>query len=378
MQKIQLKENELIVGKPLPWPVYGHDDELLLDKGKSLESERQKHILLTRGLFREANDQEARQLEKQEKFSLSSPFNVLDAIRLNVTRILEDMKNSVASNYNHRVIRVATAVQKLCFENADAALGALILDQQAFYTQVHPIMCSVLTELLLRRKKIPKQDRLLYIASALTQNIGMLELQESLYKQSSPLTEQQHIAVKKHPYLSREILQGLGVDHKEWLGTIQNHHERPDGSGYPNSLQGDEISLYARILSLTDIYSAMVLPRQYRDGYFIKKALRDIFMQRGGSVDKKLTQLLIKELGICPPGTFVKLANGDTAIVIHRGVKQANSPMVLSILSPGGAPYNNPQRKDTKYQELYGIVKIIPRIDDLKLDRNQIWGLGKK
>jgi len=50
----------------------------------------------------------------------------------------------------------------------------------------------------------------------------------------------------------------------------------------------------------------------------------------------------------------------------------------LSILSPRGAPYKNPQRKDTKFQDLYGIIEVVPRIDDLKLDRNQIWGLGKK
>ncbi len=378
MQKIQLKENELIVGKPLPWPVYGHDGELLLNKGQSLKNEQQKHILLTRGLFREPNAQEARQLEIQEKFSLSSPFNVLDAIRLNVTRILEDMSSSVNSDYNQRIIKVATVIQKLCYENADAALGAIILDQQALYTHVHPIMCALLTELLLRRNKIPEQDRLIYIAAALTQNIGMLELQESLSKQSTPLTEQQQITIRKHPELSREILQFLGINDKEWLETVRNHHERPDGSGYPRGLQGNNINLYARLLSLTDIYSAMVLPRQYRDGYFVKKALRDIFMQRGETVDKNLAQLLIKELGVYPPGTYVKLANGDTAIVIRRGVKQANYPLVLSVLSPRGAPYKNPQHKDTKFQDLYGIIEVVPKIDNLKLDRNQIWGLGKK
>nr|WP_305909860.1 HD domain-containing phosphohydrolase [Methylomarinum sp. Ch1-1]MDP4522798.1 HD domain-containing phosphohydrolase [Methylomarinum sp. Ch1-1] len=206
----------------------------------------------------------------------------------------------------------------------------------------------------------------------------MLNLQEHLHKQSSPLTEQQQKDIEQHPFKSREILQGLGITHNEWLDTVQNHHERPDGRGYPNGLQADDVSLYARTLSLTDIYSAMVLPREYRDGFHVKKALRDIFMQRGGAVDMDLAQLLIKELGIYPPGTFVQLANGDIAIVIRRGVKQANAPIVLNIMSPRGAPYKNPQRRDTKHQDLYGIVKVIPRIDDLKLDRNQIWGLGKK
>lgn len=378
MKKIQLKECDLSVGSPLAWSVYAHDGELLLEKGETIIGERQKRILLTRGLYRQATPEEARELQKQEKFSLTSPFNVLDAIRQNVNRILDDMNGAVDSDYQRRIMKVATVIQKLCQENADAALGAIILDQQALYSQVHPVMCALLTELLLRRQNIPGQDRLLYIAAALTQNIGMLDLQDRLNKQSSPLTEQQKLAIKKHPIIGYDILQCLGITEKEWLNTVRHHHERPDGSGYPHGLKGDRISLYARTLSLIDIYCAMILPREYRDGFFIKKALRDIFMQRGSAVDTKQAQLLIKELGVYPPGTFVRLINGDTAIVVSRGVTHANAPVVLSVLSPEGAPYKNPRRIDTQQEALYGIVKAIPRPAPLQLDRNQIWGLGKK
>nr|WP_305909861.1 hypothetical protein [Methylomarinum sp. Ch1-1]MDP4522799.1 hypothetical protein [Methylomarinum sp. Ch1-1] len=158
MKTIQLKENDLSVGSPLPWPVYAHDGELLLERGQLLSSERQKRILLTRGLYREANAGETKELEKQEKFSLASPFNVLDAIRQNVTRILNDMNQSLTSDYNQRVTKVASVIQKLCYENTDAALGAIILDQQALYTEIHPIMCAILSELLLRRKNSPARS----------------------------------------------------------------------------------------------------------------------------------------------------------------------------------------------------------------------------
>jgi hypothetical protein len=70
------------------------------------------------------------------------------------------MDSSVESNYAHRVIRLATVVQKLCYENSDAALGAMILDQNSAYTNVHPVLCAILSELMLRRQKIPSEDRL--------------------------------------------------------------------------------------------------------------------------------------------------------------------------------------------------------------------------
>ena len=379
MQKVQLQEHELLIGQPLPWSVFGPDDELLLNQGDTIASERQKYILLTRGLFREPTAEEFRQFNHIQKQSLTSPFNVLDAIRLNLRRILNELINEQnIHNFQHRIIKIARVIQKLCDENTDAALGAIILDQQSPYIQVHPVMCALLSELLLRRKNIPEQDRQLIIAAALTQNAGMLKLQDELSRQSSPLTETQQQAIRVHPTLSKEILINQGVNDKEWLTAVQNHHERPDGSGYPNALKGEDINLFSRVLSLSDIYSAMILPRQYRDGFYVKKALRDIFLQRGSLVDQNLAELLIKEMGIYPPGSFVKLANGDTAIVIQRGFRQANFPMVLTLLSPRGVRYRQPQRKNSQYQDRYGIKAIIPRPENLELDKHKIWGLGDK
>ncbi len=379
MHKIKLKEHELIVGKPLLWAVYGANSELLLDKGHKLSSEKQKQTLLEIGLYREPTlEEQAKQKEKKYcQFSLDSPFNVLDAISLNLKRVLTDMNNRVESDYNYRVIRLASVVQKLCYENADAALGAILLDQDAAYTNIHPVLCSILTELMTRRLKIPKEDRLIYLAAALTQNIGMLELQNQLTQQTAKLTEQQHKAIKQHPFQSKEILHGLGISHKEWLDTVLYHHERPDGNGYPVGLKGDKLSVFARILSLTDIYSAMVLPRKYRDGFYVKKALQDIFIQRGKSVDEKSATLLIKEVGVYPPGTFVKLANGDTAIVLRRGIKSASSPLVLCIMNPRGELYERTKQRDTIHKDIYGVVEVLPRIQNLKLDRDEIWGLSK-
>lgn len=380
MQKIKLKEHELIVGEPLLWAIYGASGELLLEKRHILSTEKQKETLLAIGLYREPTDEEKALFEAKAKhnsqFSLDSPFNVLDAISKNLKRVLSDMNNHVESDYNHRVFRLSSVVQKLCYENADAALGALLLDQNAAYTNIHPVLCAILTELMTRRLLVPKEDRQIYIAAALTQNIGMLELQNKLTNQTEKLSEQQRKAIKQHPFQSKEILQGLGVDHKEWLNTVLWHHERPDGQGYPSGLKGDALNIYAKILSLTDIYSAMVLPRKYRDGFFVKKALQDIFIQRGKSVDEESAMLLIKEIGVYPPGTFVKLANGDTAIVLRRGVKNASSPFVLCIINQRGEFYEKTKQRDTIHKDIYGIVEVLPRIENLKLNRDEIWGLA--
>ena len=120
----------------------------------------------------------------------------------------------------------------------------------------------------------------------------------------------------------------------------------------------------------------MILPRKYRDGYYVKKALQNIFLQRGKLVDERITQLLIKEIGIYPPGTFVKLTNGDTAIVLRRGTKNANSPIVLSIVTPRGAFFEKPKQRDTIHKDIYGITKVVSRPEDFTMNREEIWGAG--
>ncbi len=374
--KVQLKADELLIDQPLPWAVFGPDGELLLNQGEKIATDHQKYILLTRGLFREATAEEARRTNRREEYGLASPFNVLDTIRQHNHRILSDMASGVSQpDYVQRIEKIVQVIQKLCTENKDAILGAILLDQKSLYTQVHPILSAMLTELLLRRKSVPVSVRQNIVAAALTQNVGMVALQEKLSGQVQPLTEEQKQAIHRHPQVGKKILQQQGVSDDAWLLAVEQHHEKPDGSGYPSGLQNVDITMFAKVLSLSDIYSAMVLPRKYRDGFFVKKALREIFLQRGASVDAQLAEMLIKEIGVYPPGSFVELANGDTAIVIHQGQHQVNKPIVLPIVSAQGVVYQKPERKNTAREALYGIVTVVPRPDNVDINLHAIWGL---
>ena len=379
LTKIILEE-ELIVGEPLPWNIYGIDNELLLHQGYVLGSKRQKEVLLSRGVFRESADEELAvdgvEEQSSNHSSVECPFFILDTLKVNLKGILTDITNSVVGDYNHKITKLADNIQRLCNENSDPALGAMHLDQNSPYTNVHPILCAILTELLIRRQNIPPKDRLLYISAALTQNIGMLELQQQLSNQTEKLTDAQRKAIRDHPHKSKEMLQSVGIDHKEWLDTVLHHHERPDGSGYPLGLKGKEISMQAKILSVADIYSAMILPRNYRDAFNVKKALKDIFLQRGKLVDEKTSHLLIKEIGIYPPGTFVKLVNGDIAIVIKRATENVHSPLVLSIMCSKGDLFETPKERETLEKEDYAIKEVVHNIGNIRIYQDEIWDIN--
>jgi HD-GYP domain-containing protein (c-di-GMP phosphodiesterase class II) len=378
MEKIAIQPNDLIVGTSLAWSIYATNGRLLLTEGYVLKTEMQKETLLTQDLFRypAPNEEIALQPTDNDPLGLESPFVVLDALRQDLRNLIESSFQSVKLDYNQALMQLAVVVQKLCLHHKDAVLGAIILSQEASYVDLHPVLCALLTEMLTKRRQYPESERLSYIAAALTQNLGMWHEQGTLSAQTTPLTQEQRKIIHNHPELSCRLLQRLGITDPDWLETIRCHHERIDGQGYPQGLSGETIPEPARILALADIYSAMVLPRQYRDGIFVKKALRDIFMQRGSSVDENLAQLLIREIGIYPPGAFVMLNNGELAIVLKHNASKADCPRVLSIISPRGVPYEIPRKRDTEQEHVFAIEKVIPRPKLFALSLEQIWGIS--
>ena len=162
------------------------------------------------------------------------------------------------------------------------------------------------------------------------------------------------------------------MQNDDWFKAVLHHHEKYDGSGYSGALRGDDLPLSVRLISLADTYSAMIQPRLYRGGVLPRDALREIFVQRGKEIDEGLAQLFIKELGVYPPGAFVKLQNGETAVVTRPG-ENAMNPIVHSVLGPRGAPLNNPIKRDTADPDL-AIRDMVPRDKTTKLDLPRLWG----
>ena len=188
--------------------------------------------------------------------------------------------------------------------------------------------------------------------AALTMNLSMLALQGQLALQSTPPTPQQREAILAHPQRSREMLALSGVTDVDWLDAVHQHHERPDGSGYPTGRRdsGDLAALVQR----ADIYTAKLSPRANRDAIAADKAGRMMFMQEPGH---PMVSALVKEFGVYPPGCFVKLMSGETGLVVKRGAT-VMAPIVAVITSPFGTPLAQPLRRDTSQRD-YAVHSVL-------------------
>lgn len=380
---IKIDANDIEIGKPLPWPVFNREQRLLLKAGAVVASQRQVEILMSQGLYRPLSESEIAELENsktdpQPHERRSNPFLVKQEWSEQLNALFTRIQNPIGNDgMEHDLLALADAMLAVAKDRPDALLSAIHLTRSFDYAVLHPIHTAVLCTLLVDRLQFDPEREHIVIAAALAMNVGMLDLQRVLFKQMSPLTEDQKTGVRNHPETSVQILKDAGFSNELLLRTILQHHEKLDGSGYPGKCSADEISQEARILSISDIYAAMVTPREYRKSVPGHDALKKIFMSRGKVVDESLASLLIREIGLYPPGTFVKIANGDIAVVARRpldAAKHAKNPMVFSVISPRGGMYEQPIKRDTN-QDQYKILSAeLPKLDS-PLDTQMIWGL---
>lgn len=286
-------------------------------------------------------------------------FEMLDLLKIRLKRTF-DLYNagSLDTGFVARIESLALTIQQACTHDSDAALANLHLDYETSYAVVHHLQAAILCELIGRKMGVGEASRLSLVKAGLTHDVGLIDIQDALDRQMTPLTSLQRQRIARHPVDSEWILTSLGVTDAAWLDSVRHHHERLDGSGYPDGHLDDVIKLPARVLAIADIYSAMVRDRPYRKAMVSGKAMRKLMLDQGKQTDNRLIQMMIKEIGVFPPGALVRLANGETAIVKKRTANSA-CPLVHAFVKPDGMPMLGTIPRDTSTADFH-IEGMVP------------------
>ncbi len=372
---IELSQDDFILGQPLRWSIYDRKGIFLIKKGYLVETEHQIDRMLLHGAFALHEDMTAgktNKLEKVKEPEQLSPFELIEKataklyIRLLVTKNYED-------DFTGQIMSVVDDIQLASKLDSHAALASLFLVKYDHYPIKHSVDVAVLCESLGKSMGLSLEQRRSIVAAALTMNIAMLELQEILYHQESPLTEQQKKAIFNHPKEGEEMLREAKIDDGLWLNCVLAHHEKVNGHGYPNQLNGSEYPQVTQIIVLADQYCARLSPRSYRQPLLHKGILRDILLDKGETVNEDTAALFIKELGFFPPGLIVKLNNGEIGIIRERG-KRANTPVVQVCIRPRSGKLMIPIRQDTSTDTFKVKQILLPDDPEVIFDARTIWG----
>jgi HD-GYP domain-containing protein (c-di-GMP phosphodiesterase class II) len=376
MDQHRLSISDIVIGEPLPWDVYEQGNRLLLRRGHVIESAHQAEELVARGLFIDGGhaDQLARARNEQhvKKIEVPSALRFINLANKRLERLLYNLGNE--TDVQGKIREVANALVHAADINPDIALACIFLNQAAAnYAVRHCVDTALLALPIARAMKKTPEDILAIMAAALTMNIGMLRQQDQLQDKQEPLTEKELEIIRNHPNESVSVLQQAGVTDAAWLSCVRQHHENGDGSGYPLGKAVGEIPQSARILAMADRYCASVAHRKYRKTLLPGTVLRDVFLAGGKASDPMLAAYFIKELSTYPPGTFVRLQNGEIGVVTRK-TKSATAPIVHALIGPRGAPLSFPIYRDTS-KELYAVREALPAEQaTLRFSMQQLWG----
>jgi HD-GYP domain-containing protein (c-di-GMP phosphodiesterase class II) len=349
----RVKGQDIDIGEPLSHSVYSQNGDLLLKNGRIITTIRQKSILLNAGFILLSDLKKRNRVPHTQVPLLSTRKPVNEDVFDIKSRWLEELylvfnlQHKVdASNFCSKILALALEIQIVTETQAENLLAAFQLDQENHYGLVHSLHCAVICESLALSIDMPRIERLGVIAGALTHDIGIVEIQDELHKQETALSDEQWQEVQQHPVIGHKKLIKMGVNDADWLAIALSHHERINGKGYPKGLKGEEVPLSVRIMSISDIYTALIRPTVFRPENTGKSALTVLYKERGESLDAKLVDVLIQRMGVFPLGTLVKLVNDETAVVIKRG-SNTTKPHVASILDHSKQLYKTPIKRDT-------------------------------
>lgn len=198
--------------------------------------------------------------------------------------------------------QVAVALQSVrAFEERENLLvGILIaltrsIDAKSRWTAGHSERVAVYAEAMSVRMGMGEEELRTVTISAILHDIGKFAVSESILDKPGPLTEEEMAVVRTHPDVGAKILSGIPF-YETIMPGVLHHHERWNGSGYPDGLAGADISLNGRILAIADVYDAITDDRPYRRGWGGEEAIRFMKEQKEAMFDPGLVDLFLKVL----------------------------------------------------------------------------------
>ena len=199
------------------------------------------------------------------------------------------------------------------------ALAALTRMQQIDnYVYSHAISCSVWGAVVGRQLGPPPDDINALATTCAVMDLGKTALPLELLSKPTQPTEDEWTKLKNQVEISVELLERNGMSDVRILNAVRTHHERHDGSGYPNGLEANKIPAFGRIAGIVDTYDAMISERPYATARSSYHAVQVIHDQAGVTFQHELVKYFIKAIGVFPVGSIVELNNGEVGVVVSQ------------------------------------------------------------
>ena len=311
---------------------------------KRLLSEWQFTLLYTQGTVTEANPQK-KENKSEEKNDASDKGQILTEQKLSgelvektyqkfyafTNEVYEAYRNSQSLNTEN----ILAEMRKLCTFVQENRQAILILQSIMPYNVdnfliTHSLRSAVFAIVIGMELKMQNHQLSELAASALMHEIGLIHISEDIYSRAGELSDEERKYLHVHPVLSCKILKKAKFPLPVCLGTL-DHHERENGTGYPQKLTGEKISLYGKIIAVVCSYEAMTGERKYKKADDPSTGLLNVLRREPSQYDEEVLKALLNALSFFPVGSFVYLSNNTVAQVIDNNSEDPRFPVVRVI-----------------------------------------------
>ncbi len=262
-----------------------------------------------------------------------------------VVSIMESVKAGKSVDVQ-QVKSVVEPILESIVRNPDALMWLTQMRDKDSYTYSHSVDNCALAIAFGRHLGLPKSDLNTLAMGLLLMDIGKMKIPAEVLNKAEPLTENEFKLVRSHVGHSVNILNKSEDISIDIINIALTHHERFDGSGYPDGLVGAQTPVYGRIAAIIDCYDAMTSNRPYGKPVSSYTALQEIYNWRNKYFQEELVEQFLQCLGVFPTGSLVEMHTGEVGIVMAQNKTRRMSPKVMLLLDKDKKAYAEYQQID--------------------------------
>ncbi len=258
----------------------------------------------------------------------------------------------------------AQPIVKSVMRNQSAMAWLVRMRQTSDYLYNHSVSSAIWATVFARHIGLPKETIEAAGLGAMLLDIGKTRLPSQILDKPGPLTDAEMAIARTHVEYSVEILEESGGVDPQVVAMVRTHHERHDGSGYPQGLAGQDIPILGRIAGIVDYYDAVTSKRPYADAVSSYDCLRSLNKMAGNAYQAAMVEQFIQSIGFFPPGTLVQLNDRSVAVVVAQNRRHRLKPEIILVLDP-----EHNRRRDFPLIDLQMQVKSRYTNEELYIDK---------
>ena len=232
------------------------------------------------------------------------------------------------------------------FRNPDAILSLSLIKQKDEYTFMHSVNVGVFLMSFCRAMEMSEEDIVSVGVGGTLHDIGKMKTPERILNKPGKLTDEEFAIMKQHAAFSRRILEKTPGIAQISVHIAGQHHERYDGSGYPDGLKGEQINLFGQMAAIVDVYDAITSDRCYHKGNPPPLALKRMLDWSKNHFSLPLYQKFVQCVGIYPMGTLVRLENKLLGVVLRPNRDSLLHPVINVVIDAKAGKRLRPREVD--------------------------------